>query len=405
MAASWSRNPQGHDAPPVIVVGGERTALGVLRCLHDAGIPAYVAASRGDLISRSRWFRPTPGTPWDGTLDAGALQALDAMPLERAVLIPCADDATLWAANLPPALAARFKSSLATIATLEVLQDKSRFGAFLASHGIAHPRTFPIANADDIAAIPLDALDRVFLKPTDSQRFSAAFGVKGLWASGRDELLQKWHRVDACGFEVVAQEYVPGGADDHYFVDGFRDRDGRFTGLFARRRLRIFPPDFGNSSYCVSIPLEQVAQAVESTLRLLGLLDYRGIFSAEFKRDQRDGSFRILEVNSRAWWYVGFAARCGVNVCEMAYHDALGEPVPSTTRYRSGEGCVNLASDVLSIVRSKQARPPLATLLRQWGGAHFHLFRIEDPMPALIEHSIDAWHALRRLFRRRDKAS
>jgi len=47
------------------------------------------------------------------------------------------------------------------------------------------------------------------------------------------------------------------------------------------------------------------------------------VFSAEFKFDERDGLFKILEVNARPWWYVDFAARCGVDVCRMAYRDAL----------------------------------------------------------------------------------
>ena len=56
-------------------------------------------------------------------------------------------------------------------------------------------------------------------------------------------------------------------------------------------------------------------------------VSYRGIFSAEFKCDDRDGFFKILEVNARPWWYVEAAACAGMDVCSMAYHDALGPTV------------------------------------------------------------------------------
>ena len=92
---------------------------------------------------------------------------------------------------------------------------------------------------------------------------------------------------------------------------------------------------------------------------LLARVNYRGIFSAEFKRDARDGQYRILEVNTRAWTYVEFASRCGVNVCEMAWQDALGLPVTAASpSYPVGAGCVSLPRDIRSLREqpAKQAR-------------------------------------------------
>jgi len=60
------------------------------------------------------------------------------------------------------------------------------------------------------------------------------------------------------------------------------------------------------------------------------------VFSAEFKFDERDGLFKLLEVNARPWWYVDFADRCGVDVCGMAFRDALGEEIEPVTGYKLG---------------------------------------------------------------------
>lgn len=383
---------------PAIVVGSGQTGLGTLRCLRLAGIPSFIACPAGDLATRSRWYRPTPGhTAWDGRCDAAALDLLRRMPLEHAVLVPGADDAALWLSRLPDDLRARFPVSSSAPRTLEILQDKARFGEHLATNGIPHPRTFPIRRTADIDAIPFGELDRVFLKPTNSQLFLRVTGAKGLWARNRVEMEAIWHRLEAHGLEVLAQEYVPGDATQHYFVDGFRDRNGTLTGLFARRRWRIFPPDFGNSSYCRSVPLEEVGNAVDSLDRLLAGLGYRGIFSAEFKRDARDGTFRILEVNTRAWWYVEFAARCGVNVCRMAWQDALGLAVePAPRNYPVGAGCVNLPGDIITVrSQPRAARGPLHRILAQWVRAHYHVFRLDDPRPGLSV----AWEILGRLLR------
>lgn len=372
---------------PAIVLGRGPTALGILRCLTMAGIPAYVACPATDHVTHSRWYRPTPGpNPWDGSLGQGAFELLRAMPLQKAVLIAGADDAALWLADLPNTeLASRYLVSTSSRETQEILQDKSRFSGFLESERIPHPRTFRIETDADVEAIPFDELDRVFIKPVNSQKFSDVIGVKGIWVTRKDELHAAWRRLHDQGFRLMAQEYVPGAASDHYFVDGFRDGSGAMTALFARQRVRISPPDFGNSSYCRSIALERLQTPVDDVKRLLATLDYRGIFSAEFKRDRRDGVFRILEVNTRAWTYVEFAARCGVNVCEMAYQDALGLPVHrAALDYKLDAGCVDFYRDFNTVrAQSAQARGPLPAILLQWARAHFHSFRWDDPKPGL----------------------
>jgi predicted ATP-grasp superfamily ATP-dependent carboligase len=371
---------------PAVVVGRGPTALGILRCLRMAGIDSYVACPRGDHVTASRWYRPTPGAYWDGALGAAGHEALERMPLEKAVLIAGADDAAQWVSGLPGALlGSKFVASTASWATQALLQDKSKFAQFLSGTDMPHPRTFYLESADDVAAVPFDELDRVFLKPINSQQFSDVVGVKGVWVGSRAELLASWQSLHAKGFKLMAQEYVPGTAADHYFIDGFRDRHGVLTGLFARRRYRISPPDFGNSSYCESIALADLAVPLRHLETLLAALAYRGIFSAEFKRDARDGAFRILEINSRAWTYVEFAARCGVNVCQMAWRDALElEVSPAPALYDVGAGCVDFYRD-FGTLWAQRHKMPLGwwAVIRQWTHAHYHSFRLDDPRPAL----------------------
>ncbi|MDR7134164.1 putative ATP-grasp superfamily ATP-dependent carboligase [Lysobacter niastensis] len=382
---------------PAVAIGRGYTGLGTLRSLAEAGIPTYCACPSDDVATRSRWFRPTPGARWDGTIGPDARQILRDMPLDRAVLIPGADDAALWLADIPgTTLSERYKVSSSSRETLEILQDKARFGEFLAKIGVPHPRTFTIRSFDDIAAIPFAELDRVFIKPADSQSFSRVTGEKGVWAKDQSEFMEVWHKLDEKGFKLVAQEYVPGSSADHYLIDGFRDRDGALPGLFARRRERLYPPDFGNSTYSRSIPLSEVGSALESLVTLLEKLQYRGIFSAEFKRDARNGEFRLLEINTRAWWYVEFAMRCGVNVCKMAYEDALELPVmPASRNYPIGASCCNLVSDIKSVLaQDPAARSPFLKTLGQWTRSYYHVFRMDDPGPGLLA----TWRLLRRRF-------
>jgi len=164
----------------------------------------------------------------------------------------------------------------------------------------------------------------------------------------------------------------------------------------------MHPPDFGNSSYLVAEPLDAVGDALAALRRLFAHARYRGIFSAEFKRDERDGVLKLIEVNCRPWWYVEFAARCGVNVVDRAYRDALGMAAPADTGYRAGAGLVHTYYDYYACRRMRRSGAlSLASWTRSWLTAKKAIFRADDPGPALSKLSSRVWGGLRRRAARR----
>jgi len=148
----------------------------------------------------------------------------------------------------------------------------------------------------------------------------------------------------------------------------------------------------------VSVSRSEAGQAVADLTRLLGAAGYRGIFSAEFKKDERDGAFKILEINVRPWWFVEFTANCGVNVVEMAYRDALGYPVDEVKEYRVGKRFIYPYFDVSACRREASGRiRGLIRFLWSLPGADQPVFRWADPLPAVTE----TWRLSRNFVRRR----
>ena len=390
---------------PAIVIGRGMTALGVMRCLCRRGIDTYVSCD-DDLVPRSRFFQPTvtrDGQRWQTELGEAGYEFLRNLPVDRGVVIPCADDIAMWLSELPPDLASRYVHSNPPHDALVHLQDKREFGKLCAELDIPHPRCCFISSAEDIDAIPFDEIERVFLKPSNSVPFMARFGVKGMWVSDRSAAHAVWSKVADHDLDVLAQEYVAGGADDHYFIDGFRDRNGIVRGLLARRRHRIFPRDFGNSCYCESVPLEDVDSAWQSLLKILKHVRYHGIFSAEFKQDAMTGEFKILEVNTRAWVYVEFAARCGLDVPELAYRHALELPLQNHVVSPHVAGCVDLLADLRCYREMPYGqRSSILRVAKQWVRGHKAIFAWDDPMPFCVQlHGMTSEWLARRIFRKR----
>jgi predicted ATP-grasp superfamily ATP-dependent carboligase len=246
-----------------------------------------------------------------------------------------------------------------------------------------------------MATLDRKRLEGCFLKPTDSQRFFARFGVKAARAATADEAVAWAEKSHEAGVALVVQEYVPGPGDLHYYVEGYATGDPQTTSWFARRRLRIYPPDFGNSTWMRSVPLDEVAPAKEALRRLLEHLEFRGIFSAEFKRDPRDGEFKLLEVNARPWWYVEFAVRCGIDVVYQGYRDALGLPLEALGPYDVGRSCVYPYYDFHAVRESRGLSSAVLNSLG-WLGAWQPIFRWNDPGPALKAVSDIVLRRLRR---------
>lgn len=388
MSSLTNRETEGADQRhpvPVLILGGGITGLGAVRCLGRRGIPLYVAGSRVGVISRSRWYRPLPeeGSSEFSEQDLGS--RLERLTVRRLVLLPCSDAWVMAVSRLKPELAARFSSSVAPPETLTKMVDKEFFAETLVRLGLPHPTTVILREPGALEAVSDERLEGCFLKPNQSTVFAQCYGVKALRFRNRAEALRLLKDASAKGIKVMLQEFIPGPPTRHVFVEGFMDRRGRICGLLARRRVRMFPDEFGNSTFSVTIPLAEVSGAVETMRRLLGGVGYRGVFSAEFKLDERDGLFKLLEVNARPWWYVDFAARCGVDVCEMAYRDALGWEIEPVTSYRVGRRCVYPRLDLQNRLGGRGARSMNDwSLLRSWIGAHQPFFSWEDPVPGIV---------------------
>lgn len=369
---------------PALVLGSGVTGLGVLRSLGRENIPVHYAADTRDFSHHSRFAQvvETGLSEFSSAAELGA--ALERIDFPRMVLIPCSDSWVRSVAGLDPRIAARFPSSIAPAEKLDLLADKLGFATLMQRHGIDHPRTTPIESRDDLASIPDAHFVDAFLKPRDSQAFSAAFQKKAFRVDSRADAHAILDRVEPTGLKVLLQEYIPGPPSNHYYVDTFVDRHGKTLARFARQRLRM-DSDFSNSSYLRSIPLESAREACDLMDRIIdSLRPIRGMLSAEMKLDPRSGRLKIIEVNARAWKHVEFAATSGVNICKLAYEDALGIDSAPITSYLDDETCVDLYHDMACCWRLYKKREiTIGEWVRSVWGAKGPIACADDPLPAV----------------------
>jgi D-aspartate ligase len=390
----------GEGRPTVLVLGSGITVLGVLRALSQAKVDAFVLPDVDRVTRRSRWFRAGPPA-LSGLKPDTLARGLEGLP-DRTVLMPCSDLWVRTVAALPAEVRNHYPASVAPVEALDILVDKASFASTLDRLGLPHPSTRLLESVEDLDLVSDKVLQSSFLKPVHSQQFFARFGVKAFRIADKPSAQARLRECIGAGFQVMLQEYIPGPPTNHYFIDGFVDRNGAVRALFARRRLRMSPPDFGNSTLMVSVPLEETGDGAATLRKLFADIRHRGIFSAEFKKDLRDGVFNLIEVNARPWWYVEFASRCGVNVCVQAIRDALGEPVETISDYAVGRRCVFPYYDWQAVRAERSAgRLGLLSWAQSWLGPYQPIFRWSDPLPAVGEIATMLGERLHRPGKRR----
>lgn len=105
----------------------------------------------------------------------------------------------------------------------------------------------------------------------------------------------------------------------------------------------------GKSYWPVRPEIQQPGQAI---LRALG---FEGFSCVEFKRDARDGVYKLMEVNGRQNLSSLLAVRCGINFPYITYQHALGGEIPSelvTRDFLEGMYWIDEEKDLFESFRS-----------------------------------------------------
>lgn len=325
-----------------IVLGLSPAGLYLVREFVDAGVSVTAVhdGASGSLASRYLRRCRVVRLDGDGELEefllaetAGAGTAARAVPVfptaDRYIAFLSARFDLFAGRLLMPACYAPGRFSL--------FLDKERFYEACADAGVAFPGRRPLAGVeagDGAGAVPGFPL---LVKPGRLHEVTDVMaGRKVFRCEGPEELekLRKGLPADRGGW--IVQEIVEGADTDIICIGGVRrGTDGSLAALAAGRKLRQFPPGFGTASALHISPDALMPELLRSTELVLERLGLTGFFEIEFKRDRKDGVWKVFEVNPRsALWFQG-ARAAGVPLALTALEELMG---PGSVDIPGGEG-------------------------------------------------------------------
>ncbi len=176
--------------------------------------------------------------------------------------------------------------------------DKRSTYRLAAQLEIPVPQTWSPDSAEHLEAI--DGPLPLVIKPAIKPRFFKATKAKAWRADTTDELRVRFAAATqaAGGEPIMVQELIPGtGAQQFAYCAFFKD--GRALGSMVVCRARQHPHDFGRAStYVETVDLPELEEMGE---RFLRTIDYYGLAELEFKLDEREGEYKLLDFNARTW--------------------------------------------------------------------------------------------------------
>jgi predicted ATP-grasp superfamily ATP-dependent carboligase len=396
MKAPAAVSPKG-----ALVLGGAHGSLEIARSLGRRGIPVWLVTAENPLAGLSRYVERN--VSWPGPASDGAARFIVELgrrhSLEDWVLFAGSDADMRFVAQNHATLGAVFALTTEPWDKIRFAYDKRLMDARAAELGIARPSTRYPRSRDDLAHLGISF--PVILKPTVHETRNAFIDAKAWRADDQRTLAARYDeaKVLVGADAIMIQELIPGDGATQFSYAAVWDR-GRPVGALVARRCRQYPINFGFTSTLVETVERPEVEAAAT--RFLASLDFSGLAEIEFKYDARDGSYKILDVNARAWTWMALGAAAGIDFPALQYHLARGRPVAPATacvgahwRYLTRD----CAASVAEMLAGRLS--PLAYLQSLRRPAAAAVFAWDDPLPGLLDLPLSAIRVVTRHLARR----
>ncbi len=387
------------DHVPVLVLNlFNHTGVGIARSLGRLGVPVYaVHADARAAAARSRYCRRT--FVWDlarERADASVeyLLAIARELGETPILIPTEDLSCLFVADNATSLRRGFLFPDQPPGLARSLSNKKEMFLLCKQYGVPTPEAVFPSSREEVVEFAKHATFPIMLKTIETRSFAQddplrAGGGK-IVAADRRDLVKSYEKLDTAREpNVLLQEYIPGGADSVWMLNGYFNEVSDGLVVITGRKLRQYPPYTGQTSLGICVWNDRVAQTTRDFMKMIG---YRGILDIGYRYDRRDDQYKLLDVNPR----IGAAFRLflgtgGMDVARALYFDLTGRDVHRTGR-REGRRWLVENYDVASSIRYH--RDGVLTP-RRWLGSFRGVeeaawFARDDLMPfvAMCRHSL-----------------
>jgi len=350
-----------NNVPAVVTPLDDHMGLDIARSLGCRSIPVYGIDPNPNAAGRTSKYCRFVECPDPQVSEQEYVQFLMDWGKEqenKPVLFPVSDETVQICSRERTKLLPYFQFVMPDQRMMFKLASKQGLAEVAEEFHVLAPKTIVLRDRHEIEEIAPQLIFPVILKPVESSSWHTpeiAAALREDTLGGRakvvvchdiEELLKVYQRIAAYDDRLIIQEIIPGPDENLTYISFYLNRQSRPLAIFAGRKLRVLPVGFGSASYVRSFQdpeLEQIA------MQFLMNVQYQGLGGLEFKKDVRDGRYKLIEFNTRFGMWDGLGVFCGVDTPYIAYQDTLSRQVEPQLTYRENVIWVDLQRDFRAI--------------------------------------------------------
>jgi predicted ATP-grasp superfamily ATP-dependent carboligase len=331
---------------PVVVLSSHVIGLSVIRSLGIMNVPIYlIYYEKRDMGYVSKYIREKVFAPHPAHSEQEFIELLvhTAQKIGKSLLIP-ADDFTLVAVSKNKSILEKyFITSFPDWSITKKIIDKKYTYELAKLHGINAPETIVPKSVHDLEEYNKIIEYPCLVKPSQSHSFYDVYGTKMFKVDNYEQLRSAYLDANSHGLEVMLQELIPG---DDYAGINYNTYIIESEPLveFTAQKNRLSPTGFGVPRVLVS---KNIPEIIEPGRKILSVLDYSGYACVEFKKDSRNGTYKLMEVNGRLNRSSLLSVKCGINFSWIMYRHLIYGDLIKNDAYEEGIYWINLTEDVI----------------------------------------------------------
>jgi D-aspartate ligase len=375
--------------PVAVVLGLGQNGMATCRALGRIGIP--VIGMDTDLAQASAQTRYAAKVYCKDFITGGPGLVEGLIEIGRGlkvkgVLFPSGDLNQAVVSEHRERLEEHFHIVLPPKDVVRMFLNKKLFYQFAMDHGFPIPQTFFPAGPEDVERIAGRLVYPCLIKPFQpNATWRQTFDTRLFVADSPDALRSLYGHLFRVHQDLIIQEYMPGPDSELWWGVTYLDDAGKPLAVWTGRKLRQYPRRFGTATLAESRWDPWVAQEATTILKAMG---HRGYGVVEFKRDRRDGRFKVTEVTgSRTWFPHSLVTRSGINLPLIWYRDALGQDVEVPPAYQEGIKWIHEERDLKTVALYFLPERELTLLswLKSYRGKRVYAYAAwDDPKPLLV---------------------
>ena len=295
-----------------------------------------------------------------------------------AILLPTDDRSAVFVAEHAQVLGRRFLFPPVRAELPRLLADKATLYALCKQHGISCPAYAVPTSMDEVEEFVAWAKFPIVLKAGEhSSRLGNRYSSCVI--ENRERLFALLNSENLLRQKVVLQEYIPG--EDWIFHGYFNQQTNFFIG-FTGRKLRSYPLLAGPTTLGVSIKNDELSALAETMLKTIG---FSGIMDLDYRCDERDGSYRLVDFNPRVGAnFRMFEDGGALDVVRALHLDLTGRPVPRARRVEGRTFVVELHDILAAVALLRRRQMTIRSWIRSLAGKReLAWWSWNDPFPFL----------------------